>query len=132
MSPGEIETVRGVYDAFNRRDIPRFLGLLASEIEWRPLFADTVEGRAYRGHDSVREWLEELDESWDEFRAVPDEFRVAGHQVLVLGRLVAKGRGSSIAMEHDGNWVFDLVSGVVVSMRAYVDRAAALDVFGAG
>ena len=46
MSQENVETVRRVFDAFNRRDIAAFLELLDPDVEWRPVLPVVLGGEA--------------------------------------------------------------------------------------
>jgi len=47
MSQANVETAKGAVDAFNRRDVDGFFALAASDFEWFPAMAGTVEGGGY-------------------------------------------------------------------------------------
>lgn len=55
MSQANVEIAKEVVDAFNRRDLEGFFALAASDFEWFPAMAGTVEGGGYRGRDGHRE-----------------------------------------------------------------------------
>src|SRR5262245_17439184 len=66
MSQENVEIVRRTYPAFNRGDIPEFLESVDLDVEWIPIMA-ALEGRVYRGHDGVRQWIEDLMTDWGSF-----------------------------------------------------------------
>jgi len=51
MSRANVEIAKGVVDAFNRHDVEGFFALAASDFEWFPAMAGTVEGGGYRGRE---------------------------------------------------------------------------------
>ena len=55
MSRENVELMEAMYAAINRGDLDTFLALAHPEIEFHSLIAE-AEGRAYHGHDGVREW----------------------------------------------------------------------------
>jgi ketosteroid isomerase-like protein len=130
MSRENVEIVRGTYPAFNRRDIPAFLASLDPEVEWIPIMA-ALEGRVYRGHDGVRQWIEDLAADWEHFEVQTEDFVDLGDRVLVLGHWRARGRGSGIELEDQAAaWLSELRDGKIVKMRTYSDRREALDAAG--
>ena len=57
MSQENVEIVRRVSDAYNRRDVGAMLDELHPEVEWHPWLQLQLGGGAtvYRGHEGVRE-----------------------------------------------------------------------------
>jgi ketosteroid isomerase-like protein len=90
-----------------------------------------LEGRVYRGHAGVREWIERLSEDWDVFEANQEEFRLVGDRVLVLGHWHARARGSGIELgTQPASWVVDVQDGKVARLQTYTDRKEALEAVG--
>ena len=130
MSQENVEIAREVHDAFNRRDVATFVSLLDPEVEWIPILS-VLEGRVYRGHAGVRQWIEDLDTDWDHFETCPEEFRDLGDRVLILGHWRARGRASGVQLENQsGSWIVDLEGGKVKRQQTYTDRAEALKAAG--
>ena len=59
MSRENVEVMEAAYAAITRDDLDAFLALAHPEIEFRSLIAE-AEGRAYRGHEGVREWWDSV------------------------------------------------------------------------
>ena len=130
MSQQNVAVVRRTYPAFNRRDISGFLESLDPDVEWIPIMA-SLEGRVYRGHDGVRQWVEQLEADWEIFEVHTEEFRDLGDRVLVLGHWRARGRGSGVELENQAAaWLSEVKDGKVVRMQTYTDRAEALEAAG--
>ena len=130
MSQENVDTARGLFPAFNRRDIPALLEALDPEVEWVPIMA-VLEGRVYCGHDGVKQWVEGLDEYWELFEVEPEEFRDLGDRVLALGRWRARGRVSGVGLENEaGTWLLHFKAGKVVRLQTYTDRAEGLEAAG--
>ena len=63
MSRENVEAVDRVFDAYNRRDLGAFLGLMDPEVEFTP-YERALEGRGpCIGHAGVREWWNEAFEA---------------------------------------------------------------------
>src|SRR6478736_8435610 len=99
MSRENVEIVMRATTAFHRRDIDGFVSLMTEDFEWVPVFAERVEGDAYRGREGIETFLREVAETWEEFRPVPEDYRDLGEHVLALGRLTTRGRGSGVPVD---------------------------------
>ena len=127
MSEENVEVVRRLAPAFNRRDLTTFLDLLAPDVEWVPLLA-VLEGRAYRGHEEVRQWIEDLATDWEFFEVYYDELQDLGDQVLALGGWRGRGRASGVELgDRPATWLMDLQDGKVTRLQTFTDRAEALE-----
>ena len=129
MSQENVEIVRRVFDAFNRRDIDAFLEFLDFDVEWVPILA-VLEGRVYRGHEDIRQWIDDLATDWEFFEVYYEELRDLGDRVLVSGHWRARGGASGVEVENPGTYLYEIKDGKVVSMRTFTDRAEALDAAG--
>lgn len=122
MSLENVELVKVLMDAINRRDIDTLAGMTTPDFEWFPVFAARVEGDVYRGREGIEAFLGEVDETWEEFRPVPEEYRDLGDRVLALGRLRTRGRASGVPSDSPWGGVYDLRDGKVSRIRTYLDR----------
>jgi ketosteroid isomerase-like protein len=95
MSQESGEIVRAAIDAWNRGDFDAWIGAWDEQADFYPLRAQ-LEGDVYRGHDGLRRFVAEIAEEWEQVRFKVDEIRGAGEQVVALGRLRARGRGSGV------------------------------------
>lgn len=130
MSQANVEIVKRLMDAVNRRDIDAFAEIATSDLEWFPVFAAHVEGDVYRGREGIETFLAEVDETWEEFLPVPEEYRDLGNCVLGLGRLKTRGRGSGVPVDSPWGGIYDLRDGRVSRIRTYLDHGEALRVAG--
>jgi ketosteroid isomerase-like protein len=130
MSEGNVEVVERLMGAVNRRDIDTFAEVTTQDFEWFPVFAARVEGDVYRGREGIEAFLAEVDETWEEFLPVPEEYRDLGDRVLALGRLQTKGRGSGVPVDSPWAGIYDLRGGEVSRIRTYLDHGEALRAVG--
>src|SRR5919197_3675317 len=122
MSQANVEIVRGVHEAFNRRDVDAILAVWDQDAEFRPVMS-ALEGAVYHGHEGLRRWMREVDQDWDVFEAHGEEYRDLGDKVLALGRWHARGRASGIVLDvQTAAWVARLRDGKVVWYRTFTDR----------
>ncbi len=126
MSERDVETIRELMDAIDRRDIDAYVALTTPDFEWIPLFAARVGGGVYHGREGIEAFLGEVDETWEEFRPMPEEYRDLGDRVLALGRLRTRGRASGVPSDAPWGGVYDLRGGKVSRIRTFLDHGEAL------
>jgi uncharacterized protein len=120
------EIPRRLIDAYNRGDIPAFLELLHPDVEWIPIMA-ALEGRVYRGRESVRSWVEDLRNDWQYFEPCYEEYHDLGDRVLIFGRWRAQARASGVKLENQpATWLYEIKDGKALRMRTFTDRQEAL------
>jgi ketosteroid isomerase-like protein len=131
VSAENVQIIRRLVQAFNDRDLDAMAQYMQPGAELYPLRAQ-LEGKAYRGHDGLREMLADFDQDWDFVRMDADEFRDAGDQVVVLGRLRARGRISRVDLDVPMGFVWRLRDGKVVYARSFSEPDDALRAAGLG
>jgi ketosteroid isomerase-like protein len=122
-----IDLMKQAYDAFNKGDIQRLLGVFASDIEWT---LPEVEGIPFsgkrRGIAQVEEFFRVMDQCQQAREFTPDEYIAQGDRVVVLGHctFTVKATGT----DYDDQWshVFTISGGKVTRFTEYSDthRAA--------
>jgi ketosteroid isomerase-like protein len=130
MSEENVEIVRRGFEAYSRRDVDGFLSHLDPEVELRSAIVGGAEGKVYRGHDGVRKWIADSDESFIELVTDLSEFRDVGDQVLAFGHIRARGRESGLELESPTGWVFAVRDGKLVKAEGFLSTAAALEAVG--
>jgi uncharacterized protein len=130
MSQENVEVVQSVLAAWGRHDEGSVLPLLDPEV----VFDATrrkINPKTYVGMEGLRVMLADRDEVWEGFRTEPEEFIDAGDRVVVVGRWVAKGKGSGLEVQQATAHVLALRDGRVVRWEfGYSDRAEALEAVG--
>jgi ketosteroid isomerase-like protein len=99
MSERKIEIARHGIDAFNRGDAEALLQIATDDIELFSALSGAVEGGAFQGGPGLEAYFEVMAATWSEFRILPGEFRDLGDQLLVIGRVWGRGKGSSVPVE---------------------------------
>ena len=132
MSQENVESVRRVADAYNRRDVAAMLDELHTEIEWLPWLQIQLGGGAtvYRGHQGVREGIRDGEEAFSEIEAEPSEVRDLGERVVAIGHLRGRGNESGAITESAIAWIVEFKSGKVIRVREYLDPQKALEAVG--
>jgi ketosteroid isomerase-like protein len=123
------DIVRGVFDAFSRRDADALVALADPEIVFTPP-TGRLAGRnePYRGHDGLRTYLSDVARVWQELRSEPDEYIELDDRVLCTGRVYAWGIGRVI--DAPAGWVWRVRDGLVVEGHVYETRRAAYEAVG--
>src|SRR6476646_7326383 len=96
MSRENVEVVRQVVEAFNRRDLAAMTRRFDPEIEWEPAGPAAVERPVYRGRDDVSSRFAAAWEAWEVFRVEESELRDLEDSIVWLGRAQLKGGTSHV------------------------------------
>jgi ketosteroid isomerase-like protein len=122
MATDNVELVRAVFEAFNRRDFA--LDFAHDSISWRTLFS--VETDVHRGKQEIRAaWkrqIEALDVHIDVLQLTPlDEARV-----LAVGQWRGRGSESGAPVDQTAAQVFTIEDGRLLSVETYASTDEAL------
>ena len=124
-----VETLRAVLEAFNRRDGDCFGCLLAEDVEIVPARA-ALEGTVYRGRDAAARYCASVDSIWDGMTFDCEDIRDGGDWVLALGWMRGRSRASGAMLEVTAGWIAHFRDGLVTSFHTHGDRAHALAAVG--
>jgi ketosteroid isomerase-like protein len=113
MSHENVELVRIVLEAMSAGDRERVLSLADPRIV-PDARRNAFNPETHVGRDGFQRMLEEMDDVWDEIRVDPQKFIDGADRIVVIGRLVDKGKGSGV--ETDKPLAF-----------GYTDRAEVLE-----
>jgi ketosteroid isomerase-like protein len=129
MSQENVEIVRSMFEAYGGRDYPAASDAAHADIEIHPAMTGWLEGTVYRGPDGFRQFLEDVDAAWDEFRIEMHEYRDLGKTVLALGQTWGRGR-DGIKVDSPGGWVCDMRQGKIQRFRSFNTWGEALEAVG--
>jgi uncharacterized protein len=129
VSSENVEIVRRMIDAFNRRDIDGASQAWDREAELDWSRSRGVDAGVYRGQAEIRAFWAGWLEMFDHFTLEPDEYIDCGEHVVVPNRTHMKGR-DGIQVEAHSASVVTLRVGRIVKWRLYQDRAQALKAVG--
>ena len=131
MSEENLAVARAAMEAFQRRDLEAILPRWHEDAEWRPAISPGgLEGTTYVGHEGVRCWLAELDESWETFDVIEPRFEAVGDRVLLLARVHARGSWSGAEIDAPLSQVWEFDEGKVRRLSAFSTHAEALEAVG--
>jgi ketosteroid isomerase-like protein len=140
MSQENVEIVRHAYEAWealrwdleasDRVELERALDLIDPDIvvdATRNVFNPAT----YVGTKGLRQMQADTAEVWEEVRTEGLAFLDAGDRVVVLGRLVGKGKGSGLEVEQPLAQIITVQDGRVVRWEiGYANRHDALEAAG--
>jgi ketosteroid isomerase-like protein len=124
MAQANVETVRTALRALDQRDVELYLSIASPEIE---LITPTaaLEG-ANVGHEGVRRFFKEIEESVESSRVEVEEVRAVGERVIAFFRVRGVGRISGAETSMDVAGVYSVEDGKVRRAEIFADREAAL------
>jgi ketosteroid isomerase-like protein len=123
MAQSNVDTIRGIYEAIGRGDVPAVLGALDPEVDWNEMEGFPYAGK-YVGPDAVLSGvIARLVAEWDGFSAVPDELLDAGAQVVALGWYGGSYKATGKAFRARFAHVWRLKDGKAVHFQQYADTA---------
>jgi ketosteroid isomerase-like protein len=133
MSEDNVEIVRAQIDAYNRGDYDTALAVLDDDVEWHvPEVAaldapasGVVQGRA-RVAEQFARWLE----AWETHAFRVTDALSQGDDVFIAGLQVGRGRHSRLDIRVPTFHVFTVRDHKIVAMRAFTERADALEAAG--
>lgn len=102
--PGTSEdTIRGLYDAFGRGDIPAIIGTLDEEIDWVSP-GNLPHGGHFSGREDVGRFFESIGEHWETLAVDVEQLLSDGDRVVALvstrGRLRGSGQETGYTAAH--------------------------------
>jgi len=114
----EIETVRGLYDAFERRDLDAMLAGIADDCVLHFEGTARLAGRTepYRGPDGLREYFADVERLWDELVLHATDYRAVPGSVIVMGHIT--GRRQGLDVRRSSVWTWKLSGGRATSVKA--------------
>jgi ketosteroid isomerase-like protein len=126
MSEENVEVVRDYFQARNQKGREGVFDFLAPDVEWHAR-SDLPDAEIYRGHDGVRSLFGRFRDVMDEMWFQPDDFILAGEQVVVPLRWGGRGKGSGARFEEREAWVFTVSDGAITRVIEYTTKKAALE-----
>ena len=130
---GNVQILKGGYEAFGRGDVPSVLAIFDPRIEWREAESNPYkpDGGPWIGGDAVVQSLfMRLGTEWDGFTVTPHTYHDAGDTVVAECRYtgVYKATGKSIDAQACHVWKFR--DGKATSFQQYVDTAQMQEAMG--
>lgn len=114
----EIETVRGLYEAFERRDLDAMLAGFSEDAELHFEGTARLAGRTqpYHGHAGLREYFADVDRLWEELVLHATDYRAVPGSVIVMGHIT--GRRQGLEVRRASVWTWKVTGGRATSVKA--------------
>ena len=107
--------------ATSRRDVDAMMALMREDAEFVPITA-AMEGVEYCGHEGIRQFMKDLEEHWEFFETVQEEWRDLGDRVVATGYWHARGRASGVEMDRQpAVWLAYVRDGKIARWRTYTN-----------
>src|SRR5437899_1083853 len=130
MSKENVETFRQGMELINSGDVEGALRLVADDVVIKALRSG-VEGE-YGGRDGVRKFFADNADNFEIFRTNFHDIRDLGDQVLAIGTIHVRGKGSGIETDVPTAGVATYQDGKLISWQDFRDRHLALEAVGPG
>src|SRR3954453_24053862 len=129
MSRENVDVVRHFLEAYNGRDLERMIELMDPSFEFRSRFVG-IESVHRASEGFPRAYFEMLDEPYEHFQVVLDEYIDAGAAVVAVGRALWRGKASGAEGETPVVPTFWLRAGKVLRAETSADRTEGLEAVG--
>ena len=127
MSQENVEIVRRIYEGWLRGEI----GLDKLDPEISMVESQVLPGAASAyGIEAVERYLRGFAKYWEEIRFEPQEYVDAGDQVVVVARLIGRGKKSGVEVTRTWAYVWTLRERKALRMDGYETRSEALKAVG--
>ena len=132
MSRENVEVVREASAAFNRRDLRGLLSLWHPDCEYRAAITQAIEGEdgAFRGHEGISRWWDDLNDLYLNLSSEILEVRDLGERLVVVFVIRGDGKASGVAGEETLAQVVTVREGKIVQARDYRSPDEAFDAVG--
>lgn len=118
------ETLRGLYEAFAKGDVPAVLGAMDPNIAWQEAEGHPYkpDGKPWVGPDAIVENLfMKLGTEWEGFTVTPARFTGEGDRVVVEGRYTGKYMATGNSVDSQFCHVWTLAGGKITAFQQYTD-----------
>src|SRR6266487_4331048 len=118
MSDENVEIVRSMYEAFNRRDWDAASSDMHTNVELTTPPGGPRSG-TYRGREECQGYVQGWIEAFEALTVEPEEIFESGDQVVVFVKARARPKGSSAEIEVRNGHLWAIRNGKAVSLRIF-------------
>lgn len=136
MSEENVELVRRLFEAFGPDvdpagpDMDLAIEFLHSDLDYRAVEGALDDVGVLHGHEAVRRYWEQWDETFDEFRAEPEQLIDAGEQVVAAVRISGRMKDSEAVVDMRFWMNLTVRDGKIARGREYLTREEAFEAAG--
>ena len=126
MARGNIEMAKSWLDRWNRgeRTLPE------DEIHADVEVVSRFRPEPYRRSEGIRLWTAEIDEHFEEWRIVVDDWRDVGEDVVALGQIQLRGRSSAVQFDQPAGAIFEISDVKLSRLRLFNSHKETLEAAG--
>jgi ketosteroid isomerase-like protein len=117
-----LDTVRRVYESFEREDWEGLLALFDPNLELDLTRSGMPDGVVYHGRDGLQEGWGKWRGVWARYHVTLEELIEVGDRVLALIHVRASSKGHGMETEGDAGDVFTVRDGLIVHFAIFLDR----------
>jgi ketosteroid isomerase-like protein len=130
MGSKEEASVRGLADAINARDPDAAIAVCDPEIEFLSVLA--VSGRAYHGHDGIRQYFKDVASAWEEWKVEVHEVASGPDgRVAIVMTMHMRGKESGAPLSERTGHIWTLRNGKLLRNEPFREPEPALREVGA-
>jgi ketosteroid isomerase-like protein len=127
---GNLDLVRALHEAFNRRDFNEALRYADPAVVLCPALTGLDVQPIYQGRAAVKQFFDTITEAWESYVIeIQEAIEAPPDRVVVVERWRARGR-QGIEFDFELNDVYTVRDGVLIRVDGFTDRAAALAAVG--
>jgi ketosteroid isomerase-like protein len=115
VSQQNVQKVEQFIDAYNRRDFDAALKDFDPEIDW--VLPERQSSDSGHGHDDIRHFWDEIDETFDDLRLEPQEHVDAGDRIATRLRYYGRSKSGAEIETEMYHQVATFDDGVIVRME---------------
>ena len=131
MSQENVETVRQILKAINRRDIDAVVESATEDFVMDWSNSRGLLSGVHRGRDQAREAFQSFLEPWESIRWEPEELiDLRDDRVLTVSGIQMRGRGSGVEVKASGASVWTIRDGRLAAIELYQSKVEALEAAG--
>jgi anti-sigma regulatory factor (Ser/Thr protein kinase)/ketosteroid isomerase-like protein len=119
-----LQVVRELFAAFAAADVERTIRVVDRGVMIEPLSTPVQQRTPYLGIPGLRRYLQDLDETWQEFEVTVQELSAAGDHVLARGRIHA--RQQNVVADDAASFLVRLRDAKIVWLKVYRSHDEAL------
>lgn len=129
-----VQVVKNAYTAFQKKDMDALFKLFADDIRWTTPGPQDVLPFAgeRRGHDGVRQFFKQLEDSEEMTKFEPKEYIAQGDRVVALGHYEARIKSNNRTNAIDWAHVFNVRNGKIHSFLEFFDTARSVEAYREG
>jgi uncharacterized protein len=129
VNPAIDDAVLRFADAITRSDVEAGLAVCHPEIDFLSVLA--VSGRAYHGHEGIRQYFADVAATWSEWRVeVHETVAAPDGRVMITMTMHFRGKESGAAFSDETAHVWTLEDGKLLRNEPYRDPDEALRAIG--